>query len=467
MHDDLGETVVVRVAQFAVFFSLLACGSAGAASVAADRIADLEIAKSQYVLKSRSFTPASRKAALALIDRLERKAGTLSNAEFLAGALEVTALAQNAHDSLDLGPGAWMPPARLPFRMIWFPDGIVVARAAPAQSDLLGARVMRVEGLSPAELLARLRPLSGGTDTYRKWNLMWFVENAGQLHALGVARDPDRLRFRFLLPDGREIARTIAFVPRASLPGGADPGRYWSPAPIDSEKGKHWKSAVDAVPVPLYLDDADMLYRIVRLPQLHALYLQFRSNADENGQYVKLFAQHALEEIETRPPENVVLDLRFDVGGDIDATKDLMRAVATLTPGRVFLLVGRYTFSAGIAAAAIVRHDSQRLTVVGEELGDNLRWWSEMDITCLPNTHLCLRGTHGLWDLGKGCKGESGCYGDRYDATVGSLKPDIFAPLTAAAWLSGHDPGMEAVETELHAGYGTRLPAEERTIASP
>ncbi|HUO91439.1 MAG TPA: hypothetical protein VMU22_00885 [Rhizomicrobium sp.] len=455
----------MRLAPLAIIFALLATGAAATSRI--DRVVDLEITRSQYVLKSKAFTPSSRRAALALIDRLERKAGALRDAEFLIGTMEIAALAQNGHDAVDFGPGAWVPPTRLPFRMIWFPDGIVVARAGPQQSDLLGARVMRVEGLTPAELLDRLRSLCGGTDTYRKWDLMWFVENGGLLHTLGVARDPDRLRFRFLLPDGREVSRTIAFVTKASLPGGAEPGRYWSPAPIDSEREKGWRTATDELPVPLYLGDADTLYRIVRMPELHALYIQFRANWDENGQFIKPFAQHVLEEIENRQPENVILDLRFDVGGDIDATKDLMRAVATVTPGRVFLLVGRYTFSAGIAAAAIVRHEGRRVTVVGEALGDRLRWWSEIDVTCLPRSHLCLRGTHGLWDLEKGCKGEPGCYGDRYDAVVGSLRPDIFAPLTAAAWLSGHDPGMEAVETELRTVSDEQLPPEERTIASP
>jgi hypothetical protein len=456
---------LVRLAQFGVVLAFLVCGSAAAAGAGADHVADLEIARTQYVLTSRAFTPASRAAALALIDRLERRAEKLSDAEFLIGAMEIPALAQNGHDSVDFGSGAWAPSTRLPFRMIWFPDGMVVARAGPQESDLLGARVMRLEGLSPAELLERLRPLCGGTDTYRKWDLMWFVENGGLLRALGVARDPDRLRFRFLLPDGREIARTIQFVPKASLPGGAESGRYWSPAPIDAEKLKGWETAIDNIPVPLYLEDADTLYRVVRMPKLHALYIQFRANSDEDGQYIKPFAQHVLDEIENRRPENVVLDLRFDIGGNIDATQELLRAIATLTPGRVFLLVGRYTFSAGIAAAAIVRHDGARVTVIGEELGDRLRWWSEIDVTCLPHSHLCLRGTHGLWDLVKGCKGEAGCYGDRYDALVGSLKPDIFAPLTAAAWLSGRDPGMEAVEARL--GAGGRPLLGERTIASP
>jgi hypothetical protein len=459
------------MARFARWLVLLALAWAAPAVAAeanstAARIADLEIAKTDYVLKSKAFAPQSRAKALALINTLERHAGVLSDAQFLLGLMEVAACAQNAHDSLDIGEGAWMPATRLPLRLIWFPDGIVVARAAPAQSDLLGARILRVEGLSTSQLLAHLRPLSGGTDAYRKWDLMWVVENGGMLHALGIARDPDRLRLDFLLADGREVSRSIAFVPKSQLPAGASPARYWSPEPIASEKMLGWRTALGSAAPPLYLAEPDMLFRAQALPELQALYVQFRSNWDEDGQYIKPFAQSLLAQIENAGPRNVVLDLRFDVGGDIDLTETLMRAIAGRTPGRVFLLIGRYTFSAGIAAAAIVKHDDRHVTVIGEETGDNLRWWSEIDVTCLPRTHLCLRGTHGLWDLVKGCKSEAACFGDRYNAVVGSLKPDVFAPLTAEAWLQGRDPGMEAVEADL-----TRTAAWRgrggRTLASP
>jgi hypothetical protein len=447
-------------------FFMAAPAAAAQVSIAGARIADLEVAKSNYVLKSRAFTPQTRQHALALITDLERRAGALSDAQYLIGMMEVAACAQNGHDSLDIGNGAWTPATHLPLRFIWFPDGIVVARAAPGLANLLGARVVHVEGLTSAQLLARLRPLSGGTDAYRKWDLMWVVENGGMLHALGVARDPNRLAFDFLLPNGRQVSRTIAFVPKSQLPGGADPVRYWSPEPIDTEKALGWRTAIDPARTPLYLGDADTLYRASALPDLQALYVQFRANWDENGQYIKPFTQSLLAQIESNGPENVILDLRFDVGGDIDVTRELMKAIADRTFGRVFLLVGRYTFSAGIAAAAVVRHDGPRVTVIGEELGDNLRWWSEIDETCLPRTHLCLRGTHGLWDLVKGCKGEPNCYGDRYDAVVGSLKPDIVAPLTARDWLAGRDPGLEAVGAEM-AKIAARPGVGGRALALP
>ena len=40
-------------------------------------------------------------------------------------------------------------------------------------------------------------------------------------------------------------------------------------------------------------------------------------------------------------------------------------------------------------------------------------------------------------------------FGDQFDATAGSLQPQISAPLSASAWLAGRDLAMEAVKKEL------------------
>jgi hypothetical protein len=64
---------------------------------------DLQTARAAYVLKSKAFTPASRARALAFIDRLEARAGLLSDAEFLIGIVEIAGFAGNGHDA---GPGA-------------------------------------------------------------------------------------------------------------------------------------------------------------------------------------------------------------------------------------------------------------------------------------------------------------------------------------------------------------------------
>jgi hypothetical protein len=450
-HQSRG--VVIRQRALAVctmlalaFAPLHSARALGQDNGAATRLEDLARAKTGYVLKSKAFTKAGREAALALIAQMERKASSLSDADFLLGMMRVTALAANGHDCVDEGDRAWLPATRLPLHLIWFADGLVVARAAPQESDLLGARVTAIEGLAPDRLLAALRPLSGGTDAYRKWDLMWVVENGGLLHALGLARDANALRFRFRLRDRKSIARTIAFVPKSAAPPATDAVRYGAPAPYDGEAKAGWRAAADPLRAPLYLEEPDRHFRAVRLPALDALYIQLRANADAGGEKLVPFVHRVTAMLQARRPENLVLDLRFDIGGNIDLTRGLMREIATRTPGMVYVLVGTHTFSAGIAAAAIVRHDGgAHVTIVGEGVGDRLRWWSEIDVTCLPHSDLRLHGTHGLWDLVRGCAGEAGCYGDRFNAVVGTLAPDIAAPLTAAAWLAGRDPAMEAV----------------------
>jgi len=192
--------------------------------------------------------------------------------------------------------------------------------------------------------------------------------------------------------------------------------------------------------------------RIVPLPAIEALYVQFRANstADAGGRDIKAFVGRVRGSLAESRPKNLVLDLRFDIGGDIDQTRDLAREMVAAVPGRIFVLTGPYTFSAGIVFAAAMKHDGgARVTLVGEPVGDRLRFWSEGGHVCLPHSKVCFWASDGLWDLRKGCAGEPACYGDRLDARVDSLEPEIRAPLTSAAWLTGRDPGMETVRAAL------------------
>ncbi len=89
------------------------------------------------------------------------------------------------------------------------------------------------------------------------------------------------------------------------------------------------------------------------------------------------------------------------------------------------------------------------MILVGEEVGDRLRFWSEGEPDCLPNSHVCLRPTSGLWDLSVGCKSDPACYGDQFEATAGGLRPQLSAPLSVDAWLAGRDLAMEQVARDL------------------
>ena len=438
--------------------ALVAAPRAAVAATWEEQRADLEFARDRHLPKSLAYTPEARRQAAAFIDATIARGERLSDEAFLLATLRIAALAGNAHET---AWGGWLPETRLPIRTLWFPDAMVVARAAPEHHALLGARIESIERLSPDELMARLRSYFGGPDDNLRWNATWLVELGGLLHAMGVGSDPKGLRLRARRADGAAMDVTLPFVARSATATGARPPRLWSAPPYESERKLGWRSAIDGREPPLYLRDAEEPFRIAPLSAIDALYVQFRANstADAGGRDIKAFVERVRATLAESRPKNLVLDLRFDIGGDIDQTRDLAREMVAAVPGRIFVLTGPYTFSAGIVFAAAMKRDGgARVTLVGEPVGDRLRFWSEGGHVCLPHSKTCLWASDGLWDLRKGCAGQPACYGDRLDARVDSLDPEIRAPLTSADWLSGRDPGMEAVEAAL----GPRVAQPER-----
>lgn len=435
-------TIIVLLFCVAVFVSASNQDAKG-------RVADLEFAKTEYVSKSPAFTAESRAKAEALIKELQQQANSMTDAQFVFALARIAGFADNAHDMFD--PEGWFPTLRLPVRMIWFPDQLIIARAAPEQNDILGASVVSIEGLTPSELMEKLRPLQGGLDTYRRWQLTWIFHTPESLNALGIAKDPDRLRLRVKLQNGKTIDRTLNAVQKSELPPGQHPSRYWLPDPWPGEADKGWKTAIDPSKAPLYLQDGLEWFRMKQIPELNALYIQFRSNMDEEGAPIAPFVKSVNEAINSQPSKNAIVDLRFDTGGDNTQNRDLMKLIAEKIPGRIYLLVGNYTFSAGIASAAALTHDGgNKVTIVGSEIADRMHWWSEHhDPICMPSSKVCFDINSGYWDLEHGCKDNPKCYGDQFNLNVPSLEPQLKAPLLSTDWLANRDPGMELIVDDL------------------
>jgi hypothetical protein len=437
---------VVRRFCLAVAMIGVASGAlAGPAPLSAEaQRQDLELARSGYLAKEMAYTPQTRRLAAAKIDALEARAGHLSPPELLVGLGEVAGLADNAHSGIHYHSPAALPALRLPLRLLWFPDGLFVARASGAAEDLAGAQVLRVEGRTPDQLYARIKGLMGGKSIDRRKRLTELVESGGVLQAMHLAARADALTLTLKLPAGGVVTRRVAMTAQASQSPTADFERLWSPEPFPKETG--WRAGLTPGDLPIYLRDADRPFRTVAFPERQAFYVQFRSNEDEDGYPIAPFLKTATAELEAAKPRDLIVDLRFDIGGNMLTTIDFMRRLPTLASRRVYLLVGPYTFSAGIiSAAAVKKAGGAKVTVVGDELGDRPQFWSEGNVVRLPNSGLVLRYTDGQWDLDHGCAGKPGCM-DRYvDVNGVSLAPEISAPLTARAWRAKRDPALDAV----------------------
>lgn len=415
----------------------------------AEQRADLEAVRDDYVLASRAFAPAARSQALARIDALLKREQALAPAAWMAELMRISALAGNGHDYFNTGRG-WFPERRLPLRLLWLADGLVVSRAAPAQAELLGGKVLGIDGHDPDAIMASLQRHDGSLPGYQRGNKPWLLESTDLLQAIGIAAQSDRIRIEVETPEGHRIAREVAAVASSEVP--MDLGRIGAYSTHRSayEQKRDWRDAVEAAEDPLYLQQPDRQFRIVDLAELDALYLQFRANFDGADERVVDFAERARQAIEATPRSHLILDQRFNYGGNSDLTLELMRQIGAHARGRVYVLTSGATFSAGMVSTALVKQVAAgRARLVGEPVGDRLRWWSEGHETCLPHSGYCLHVSDGLWDLQHGCAGEEGCYGDRFGIRIDHLDPDLPATLTIADWRAGRDPLLDAVAKDL------------------
>lgn len=421
--------------------------SAGGMDVKTRQLQDLDAARADYVLASMAFSEESRARALKALDAARARAGSMSEAEFTLVLARLAALANNAHDELVLNKHQTGP--RLPLRLAWFGDELVVALSAPNLPELAGARVVQLGGKKVGELPAIARELIGGPDQFIRANSTWLWESPEFLTVLGFQTDHGRVRASFVLRDGQTVERTLDPVDAAQVPP-ASVSELLRGARIAPPSGAAWNSPRLGAPIPLSMQEPGKLFRAIRLPAYDTLYVQFRANLDrDNGRELGKFAGDTAALAMKMRPRFIVLDERYNGGGNTDLTRELMKVLADAARDKLYIFTSEQTFSAGIASSAIAKQAAgSKARVVGAPVGDRLRWWSENPSRCLPNSGHCFRPSYGLWDLKKGCAQEQGCFGDAYEVKVDTMEPDIAAPLTAADWLAGYDAALMAAAAD-------------------
>ncbi len=429
---------------------LAACLSATAdpgKDVTSRQLQDLDAARTNYVLASKAFADESRARALAALDAARQRAGAMSEAEFTLVLSRLAALADNAHD--ELVPNAKLLGPCLPVRLVWIGQDLVVALSAPHLPELAGARVIQLGGKTTEELPAIAHGLIGGPEQHVRAESTWLWESPDLLAALGFQVDQGRVRATLRLRDGQLVERTLEPMDRAQVAAASVPEllRNARNAPAG---GTAWASALLGAPIPLAMREPEKRFRAVPLPAYDTLYVQFRANYDrDGGRELGKFAGDTAALAVQMHPRFIVIDQRFNGGGNTDLTRELMKVLGAAARDKVYIFTSEHTFSAGIASAAIAKQAAgTKARLVGAPVGDRLRWWSENPRRCLPNSGHCFMPSYGLWDLQKGCAKEQGCFGDAYDVKVASLAPDLSAPLTAADWLAGYDAALSAAAAD-------------------
>jgi len=416
------------------------------------RRADLERFRTEFLERDRAYSAENRRLATARLATLERALDTLSRVGLELEIARIVALADNGHTTAIAGPRSRRY-YRVPLRLVPFGDQFFVLRADTAHADLLGARLAAIDGRPMAELIEVARTLAGGTTAWRDRSAAFFFESPEQMRALGVTSAAEAATYRFELAGGRAVNRRLVAEP----PNGRRdrfPGSRWMYPPDGGADGP-WQALLSAEQAPWALRDPGTPFRWRAAPELDGLVIEFRQNRNAPDHPIAAFQGEMTDEIRQRRPRHLVVDMRMNGGGDLNTTRDFFRSLPTLVPGRIFVLTSPWTFSAAISSVGYLKQaGADRVTVVGEMVGDRLEFWAEGSVVELSYTGAALLYATERHDYRTGCRPYPDCHGPvvRNPISVPSLAPEIAAPWTIEAYRAGRDPAMEAVAAALSRG---------------
>jgi hypothetical protein len=408
---------------------------------AAWQAADLAAFERDFFAVDRSYSAEARAQAEVRIAGLHQHLGAISNARFVLELSQIVALADNGHTAM-LSRGTLPELASVGIRFTVFGEDFYVVRAIPDHADLLGGRLVAIDGIDIMTLLAAARTLRGGIPSWRDRFAASFFESPGQLHAMNLAQSAARASYRFRLRDG--TAREAALD---RLPGS---GRDQSSSMLDPSAGRSgWQVLLAADRAPWSLQEYSTPFRRRDAPELDAMVIQLHANIDIQGESIAAFLNDAETARANAHRKNVVLDMRFNGGGNLQLTRGFMVSLPDRLPpgGRVVVLTSPWTFSAAISSVGYLKQaGGDRVVLVGEAPGDRLQFWAEGTPFRLPSSGAWILPATARHDYFDGCRHFTDChdYVTRFPIAVKSLAPDIAAPWTIESYAAGRDPGMEA-----------------------
>ena len=339
---------------------------------------------------------------------------------------------------------------RTSYPCVWccLPTGCMCCGQKSAYADLLGARVESIEGRPTRDVIAALEQLHGGTEGWRRTHAAIYVQSPEILYGAAIGSRPDQTHWTFRLPDGSEVTRTLPGEIAGENEPHAEMTRWLSPQRMKGEPSD-WRALLsNDADLPLSLRDFNSTFRRAWIDHGCTLFIQLKAIADADKQPIGDFLSATTDEMRAHPPCNIILDMRFNTGGDYTKAARFASHLPDFVPpsGRIYLLTGPQTFSAAITTTAFVKQAAgSRAIILGEPVGDRLTFYGEGNAGCLPHEDLCLHYATGMHDYAHRCDDWDRCYWLNwiFPVQVKSLAPDETIKMTFADYTARRDPVFE------------------------
>lgn len=354
----------------------------------------------------------------AAVKRLHDEIPKLTDHQIEVGLMKIMRLAGDGHTKILPLYLRREGKRAVPVQFYLFADGLYITAAAPELSDLAGAQVLRVGDRSPEETLAALDPvISRDNEMWPKLIGPSLLAHPQVLAGLGLLSAPDELPLR--IRDATGVERDIRLAV-----SGYDPAQEWASARPKS------------MPPPLYLKNRESAYWFEHLPETKTVYFQYNAVRNDPQEPFQKFCERLFQFIDRGDVEKLIIDMRWNSGGNNflnqPLVEGLIRSARINQRGRLFVIVGRQTFSAAMCGATQIDRYTQAI-FVGEPTGSSPNFVGESVTVQLPWSKLVGSISDLYWQNSTAMDSRPW------------IAPEIYAPPTFAALRANRDPALEAI----------------------
>lgn len=268
----------------------------------------------------------------ALFDDLIASIERLTDEQILVEIMKIMGRLESGHNLIiptSVEHGALR---KLPIDMYQFDDGMFIVDAEAGYEEWIGYKIEKIADTPIGQALLKTDLVNAKDNAMQRlWLGPYFLLMPDVLKGLGIIERTDKVSLT--LSDDQGKREELILEPVS-----------WN------FRGFPTIPQIKKDDQPLYLSDKNTVFWYRTLPELKASYIQFNSVQDKEEQSLEAFTQEVERQIDQDQSRYLILDLRHNAGGDGSIRKHMLKLLvrfeARYPEGKVFVLMGRGTYSA-------------------------------------------------------------------------------------------------------------------------
>jgi hypothetical protein len=356
--------------------------------------------------------------------------------------MQIVAAVGDGHTRL--GP-AWGPETGrkvLPVVLGLFPEGLCVTAADSVHADLVGAQVLAFDGQPVEKVMTTLATvIPRDNDLWLRFQGPRWMTQTRVLNGLGLTRDPQKVTLTVRGGGAApEIAARDGSAPHRIEHDGSDGGGAIREVTLTADAAAPADSWISACTRPLAdcppsVRLAPRKYAFEDVPGTRTVYVAYNTLIEDPKDPLAAFFGRLFAHVDSTGADRVIIDMRRNAGGNNFLNRPLWEGLvarpALHRPGRVIVLVGRNTFSAGICSVVQLARNADAV-LIGEPTASPPNFTGETIIVNLPYSGLRATISDLYWQNSVAMD---------YRAWVA---PDLYVPPTFTDLRAGRDPALAA-----------------------